>query len=92
VPLRRCVGCGRSAPKIELMRIAIARDGGVSRPRAVCDRDYRLPGRGAYLCKDEQRELPASECLERAIKRGGIPRALRSAVSLDPKLVESVSP
>jgi predicted RNA-binding protein YlxR (DUF448 family) len=77
---------------MELIRIAIARDGAVARARAVCDRDYRLPGRGAYLCRAEQRELPAPECLERAIKRGAISRALRSAVSLDPKLVESVSP
>ncbi len=54
------------------MRIAIARAGDAPRARAVCDHAYRLPGRGAYLCRDEQRELPAAECLERAIKRGGI--------------------
>jgi predicted RNA-binding protein YlxR (DUF448 family) len=51
-----------------------------------------MPGRGAYLCRGESPELPAAECLKRAIQRGAIARALRSAVSLDPKLVESVSP
>jgi predicted RNA-binding protein YlxR (DUF448 family) len=76
---------------VELIRIAIARDGDSPRARAVCDREKRMPGRGAYLCRDEQRELPKVECLERAIHRGAIARALRSAVSLDPKLVESVS-
>jgi len=50
-----------------------------------------MPGRGAYLCRGEQPELPAAECLERAQRRGAIARALRSAVTLDPKLVESVS-
>jgi predicted RNA-binding protein YlxR (DUF448 family) len=74
------------------MRIAIAREGDTPSARAVCDRDYRLPGRGAYLCRGEQRELLAADCLERAIQRRAIPRALRSAVPLDPKLVESVSP
>ncbi len=91
-PQRRCVGCGRIAPKSELIRIAIAGDGEAARARAVCDREKRMPGRGAYLCCAGQRELPVAECLQRAIHRGAIARALRSAVSLDPKLVESVSP
>jgi predicted RNA-binding protein YlxR (DUF448 family) len=50
-----------------------------------------MPGRGAYLCRSEQPAQPAAGCLERALQRGAIPRALRAAVSLDPKLVESVS-
>jgi predicted RNA-binding protein YlxR (DUF448 family) len=91
-PQRRCVGCGRIAPKSELIRIAIARDGEPARARAVCDREKRMPGRGAYICCAEQRGRPAAECLKRAIQRGAIARALRSAVSLVPKLVESVSP
>jgi predicted RNA-binding protein YlxR (DUF448 family) len=50
-----------------------------------------MPGRGAYLCRSERGSEPAAACLELAVRRGGIPRALRSAVALDPKLVESVS-
>jgi predicted RNA-binding protein YlxR (DUF448 family) len=76
---------------VELLRIAVARDDESSRARAVCDQENRMPGRGAYLCRGEQRALPAVECLKRAIDRGAIARALRSAVSLDPKLVESMS-
>ncbi len=51
-----------------------------------------MPGRGAYLCRAGAahaagRVDPA--CLDRASRRGGIARALRAAVTLDPKLVES---
>jgi hypothetical protein len=60
--------------------------------RAVQDHAGTMPGRGAYLCRRSDVELPAADCLAQAMRRGGIPRALRSAVKLDPKLVESVSP
>jgi predicted RNA-binding protein YlxR (DUF448 family) len=105
VPRRRCVGCGRIAPKSELVRIAataraatteIDRDaaavteGGRSR-RAVLDRAGTLPGRGAYLCRGETAGEPAVACLALALRRGGIARALRCAVTIDPKLVESMS-
>jgi predicted RNA-binding protein YlxR (DUF448 family) len=66
------------------MRIAIGAGG-----RAVHDRDATMPGRGAYLCRGRNPELPAADCLARAMRRGGVPRALRAAVTLDPKLVES---
>jgi predicted RNA-binding protein YlxR (DUF448 family) len=96
VPRRRCVGCGRIAPKSELLRIAVAdhaRAGGraAASRRAIADRDGTMPGRGAYLCRGVDPELPAADCLARATRRGGITRALRAAVTLDPKLVESVS-
>jgi predicted RNA-binding protein YlxR (DUF448 family) len=91
-PRRRCVGCGRIAPKSELVRIAVAADSGAPARRAVHDRDGTMPGRGAYLCRGGDAEVPAADCLDRAMRRGGIARALRSAVTLDPKFVESVSP
>jgi predicted RNA-binding protein YlxR (DUF448 family) len=59
---------------------------------AIADRDATMPGRGAYLCLGADPGLPAGDCLTRATRRGGIGRALRAAVKLDPKLVESVSP
>jgi len=99
VPRRRCVGCGRTAPKSELLRIAAA-DRPAAGPGeraariAVADRDARMPGRGAYLCRAADpvagSGLVDPECLQRATRRGGIARALRAAVTLDPKLVESV--
>jgi len=98
VPRRRCVGCGRIAPKSELLRIAVAGRGQAAgadaRRSAIVDRDGTMPGRGAYLCRDAGSSAPASvdgECLELAMRRGGIARALRSSVPVDPKLVESVN-
>ncbi|MGA2163454.1 MAG: YlxR family protein [Solirubrobacteraceae bacterium] len=89
VPRRRCVGCGRIAPKPELLRIAVACDAGGRSRRAVIDPAGTLPGRGAYLCKAGAATTPNHECLRLAERRRGIARALRSAVTLDPKLVES---
>lgn len=99
MPRRRCVGCGRIAPKSELLRIAATEqqsaDGGGRTARiAVADRDGTMPGRGAYLCSlgsPDAPTLPDAACLERATRRGGIARALRAAVTLDPKIVESVN-
>lgn len=88
MPQRRCAGCGILAPKFELMRIALAGDS-PSR-RAVCDPQGTMPGRGAYLCREACSERAAAECLQRALRRGGIARALRCAVALDPELVESM--
>jgi predicted RNA-binding protein YlxR (DUF448 family) len=99
VPRRRCVGCGRIAPKPELLRIVAVDQrstgaGERARRVAVADRDATMPGRGAYLCRAGDPAgaagLADPACLERATRRGGIPRALRSAVTLDPKLVELV--
>jgi predicted RNA-binding protein YlxR (DUF448 family) len=78
------------------MRIALAGDGRLAGPDraarlAVHDPDYRMPGRGAYLCRGAHPATPAPACLAQALRRGGIARALRTAVTVDPKLVESVS-
>ncbi|HEV3323486.1 MAG TPA: YlxR family protein [Solirubrobacteraceae bacterium] len=90
MPRRRCVGCGRIAPKSELLRIAAARDDGGRSQRAVIDFAGTLPGRGAYLCKaGAAATKPNAECLRLAERRRGIARALRCAVTVDPKLVES---
>jgi predicted RNA-binding protein YlxR (DUF448 family) len=94
VPRRRCVGCGRIAPKSELMRIALA-DGGkgadVGARRAVHDAGATMPGRGAYLCAGGTPAEPRAQCLAQATRRNAIARALRAKVSIDPKLVESIS-
>jgi predicted RNA-binding protein YlxR (DUF448 family) len=63
-----------------------------TRRRAVIDRDGTLPGRGAYLCRAQRPNADTvveSACLQRANRRRAIPRALRSAVTLDVELVES---
>jgi uncharacterized protein len=92
LPRRRCVGCGRIAPKSELLRIAIVDEDGEAARRAVLDRAGTMPGRGAYLCRRARTGgEPASACLALAARRGGIARALRCAVTLERELVESVS-
>ena len=93
---RRCVGCGRIAPKSELVRMAVtdqrsASEGRADSRRAVLDRTGTMPGRGAYLCRGVAPGEPVADCLALATRRGGIARALRCAVRIDPELVESVS-
>jgi hypothetical protein len=70
-PVRRCVGCGRSAPQRDLQRFT-ARDGELV-PGA------EAPGRGAYTCK-------RLACFERAQAQRGFARALRQRVRVDPTL------
>ena len=57
----------------------------------MLDRTGTMAGRGAYLCRGRDREEPAAECLTLATRRGGIARALRCAVTIDAKLIESMS-
>jgi predicted RNA-binding protein YlxR (DUF448 family) len=72
------------------VRFAVARGGAAVSPVAELDRDGRLGGRGAYLCREDGRDRPRPECLAEALRRNAFARALRTKVSLDPKLVESV--
>jgi uncharacterized protein len=70
-PVRRCVGCGRSAPQRDLQRFT-AVDGELV-PGA------EAPGRGAYTCR-------RLACFERAQAQRGFARALRQGVRVDPAL------
>ena len=63
VPIRMCVGCRRRAAKAELLRL-------VWNEGPVVDVAQREPGRGVYLHRDV-------ECLERAVRRRSMGRALR---------------
>jgi predicted RNA-binding protein YlxR (DUF448 family) len=83
VPRRRCVGCARIAPKTELLRIAAVPGGERRAQRAVIDVEGRLPGRGAYLCRGASASVPDADCLQRALRRGGIARTLRRSVQLE---------
>jgi uncharacterized protein len=77
------------APKSELLRVAISAPGDAS-ARAVLDRRGTMAGRGAYLCLAQGSNRPAAACLQRALSRRAIPRALRAAVAIDDELLESV--
>ena len=70
-PVRTCAGCGRKAPKAELVRF-VARDGTL----AVAPREE---GRGVYTCH-------RLACFERAAERRAFARTLRRTVKVDPAL------
>jgi hypothetical protein len=70
-PERTCVGCRGKASKASLLRLVRDPAGGVA-----VDPEGVAPGRGAYL----HRELG---CLDEALRRGGLARALRAGVSAD---------
>ena len=65
VPIRTCVGCGKTGARSELLRLVKVEGSTVG-----VDQRKSLPGRGAWL-------HPAAECLTRASKNRRITRALR---------------
>lgn len=71
VPERSCVACRAKRPKHELLRIA--RRPLASGVELELDRRQRLPGRGAYLCRE-------AGCWQAGITRGGLDRALHVKV------------
>jgi predicted RNA-binding protein YlxR (DUF448 family) len=73
------------------LRIALAGACEERPRRAVIDRDGTLGGRGAYLCRGAGPDAPDRACAARAARAGAIARALRCAVTLDAKIVESLT-
>lgn len=56
IPMRKCIGCGESKPKKELVRVVREPEG------TLCvDLTGKKNGRGAYICRD-------TECLKKARK------------------------
>jgi uncharacterized protein len=72
------VGCRTTAPKAGLRRLV------ADRGHVVPDPEQRRPGRGAYLHPD-----PA--CVERAVRRRALPRALRAPVDLPAETLEWIT-
>jgi predicted RNA-binding protein YlxR (DUF448 family) len=70
-PIRSCAGCGRRAPKRELVRF-VAREGALTP-------GLRLEGRGVYTCR-------RLACFERAAANRAFARTLRRTVRIDPRL------
>jgi predicted RNA-binding protein YlxR (DUF448 family) len=69
----------------------VARGADGQSQRVVLDPTCTIDGRGAYLCRGANGGEPAADCLMLATRRGRIARALRSGVTIDAKLIESVS-
>ncbi|MEE6272697.1 YlxR family protein [Georgenia wangjunii] len=72
-PVRTCVGCRAKAPRSALVRVVLHRPGA---DRVVVDSRASAPGRGAWLHADQQ-------CLDLAVRRRAVPRALHTAGSVD---------
>ncbi|GHU74013.1 hypothetical protein AGMMS49992_14310 [Clostridia bacterium] len=76
IPMRMCVGCREMKPKKELVRVVRSPLGAIS-----LDRIGKMPGRGAYVCRD-------AACLTRAQKQRQLERALETAI--DESVYESL--
>ena len=71
VPQRTCAGCHAHDAKAAMLRIVRTSDG-----RVEVDPTGRAPGRGAYVHR-------AEACVDAALGRGGLARALRARVGDD---------
>jgi len=73
IPMRRCLGCGVSKPKRELIRIVRTGAGEI-----FVDPTGKANGRGAYLCRDEQ-------CLQKAVRSRKLEKAFEAPIPDDVK-------
>ena len=69
IPQRKCVGCGTSKDKKELIRVVRNAEGEIS-----VDLTGKKNGRGAYICHD-------AECLKKAKKAGRLERSFECQIS-----------
>ena len=69
IPQRKCVGCGTSKDKKELIRVVKNAEGEIS-----VDMTGKKNGRGAYICHDEN-------CLKMAIRAKRLERAFECQIS-----------
>ena len=63
-PERTCVACRKKGAKHEFMRVVATPTG------AAADKRQRAPGRGAYICDND-------DCRAAALSKGTLARALR---------------
>lgn len=68
IPERKCVGCGISKPKRELIRVVRSPEGEIS-----LDFTGKAAGRGAYICKD-------TACFSKAKKTKRLEKNLNSQI------------
>ena len=69
VPQRKCVGCGISTNKSDLIRAVRSPEGEIS-----IDLKGKKSGRGAYICRNE-------ECLKKAIKARRFEKSFEMQIS-----------
>ncbi|WP_147916526.1 YlxR family protein [Ruania zhangjianzhongii] len=68
VPVRTCVGCRARDPRSSLVRLVVDRT--AAAPAVIVDPHTSAPGRGAWV-------HPQPHCLDHAITRRALARALR---------------
>jgi len=71
IPLRKCLGCREMKPKNELIRFVK-----ISNNMVVIDKNGKMPGRGAYICRN-------MECFNKTIKSKIIQKIFRVSVNND---------
>ena len=71
IPQRKCIGCGVSKNKSDLIRVVRSPDNEIS-----VDLKGKKSGRGAYICKDE-------DCLKKAVKAKRFDRNLEVKITDD---------
>ena len=69
IPQRKCLGCGVSKNKTDLIRVVRSPENEIS-----IDLRGKKSGRGAYICKD-------GECLKKAVKAKKFDRSLEVKIS-----------
>jgi predicted RNA-binding protein YlxR (DUF448 family) len=68
VPMRMCLGCREMRPKKELIRVVKNKQGDIN-----IDFIGKMPGRGAYICRDVS-------CFRKARKGKGLERAFETPI------------
>ena len=68
IPMRQCLGCREMKPKPELLRVVRSPEGEIS-----LDPRGKKPGRGAYVCPNE-------DCLRRAVRCPALSTALETQI------------
>jgi len=71
IPQRKCIGCGVSKNKSDLIRVVRSPENEIS-----IDLKGKKSGRGAYICRDEN-------CLKKAVKAKRFDRSLEVNISDD---------
>jgi len=77
-PIRTCVGCRNRAEQNQLLRVVLRANA------VVPDAQNRQLGRGAYLHRNQ-------ECIDRAIQRRSLIRALGADSELDYRLLQQLT-
>ena len=81
IPMRKCIGCNEMKEKRELVRIVRNNEGVIN-----VDTVGKMPGRGAYICKN-------TDCFDAAVKAKRLERSFKTRIPDDiyPTLREIIS-